>query len=164
MASRRLDISSLLCDDSQPSFSPLDALVQAATEERKRLSAVDDSQSHRHQIPPFSADTRAAPTNDHRVARSPAVSPQLARYHTEDTQRIRQPQQPHYQQRTRHHHDNLVLQEPSHSPHYSQFQHHRQSSREIPHSSSLEADRRRREVERMQEQQRMQELQYQRLN
>ncbi|KAF5311748.1 hypothetical protein D9619_003221 [Psilocybe cf. subviscida] len=40
MASRRLDISSLLCDDNQPPpFSPLDVLVAAATEERKRLDA-----------------------------------------------------------------------------------------------------------------------------
>ena len=38
MASRRLDISSLLCDDNPPNLSPLDALVQAATEERRRLT------------------------------------------------------------------------------------------------------------------------------
>lgn len=164
MASRRLDISSLLCDDAQPSFSPLDALVHAATEERKRLGAVDDTQTRRHPIPPFSADSRPAPPNDPHVARSPAVSPQLARYHIEDAQRMHQPQQPHYLQRARPHHDNLVLQEPSPTSHYPQSQHYRQSSREIPHSSSLEADRRRREVERMQEQQRMQELQFQRLN
>ena len=43
MASRRLDISSLLCDDNPPDFSPLDALVQAATEERRRLTVADPS-------------------------------------------------------------------------------------------------------------------------
>ncbi|KAF9569613.1 hypothetical protein CPC08DRAFT_652413 [Agrocybe pediades] len=42
MASRRLDISSLLCDDTPPAFSPLEALVHAATEERKRLDASID--------------------------------------------------------------------------------------------------------------------------
>ncbi|KDR85033.1 hypothetical protein GALMADRAFT_107659, partial [Galerina marginata CBS 339.88] len=42
MASRRLDISSLLCDDNPPAFSPLEALVHAATEERKRLDATHD--------------------------------------------------------------------------------------------------------------------------
>ena len=43
MASRRLDISSLLCDDNPPNFSPLDALVQAATEERRRLTVTEPS-------------------------------------------------------------------------------------------------------------------------
>ena len=44
MASRRLDISSLLCDDPPPqNYSPLEALVHAATEERRRLDA-----SHHH--------------------------------------------------------------------------------------------------------------------
>ena len=42
MASRRLDISSLLCDDPPPAFSPLEALVHAASEERKRLDASVD--------------------------------------------------------------------------------------------------------------------------
>ena len=42
-SSRRLDISSLLCDDNPPNFSPLDALVQAATEERRRLSVTEPS-------------------------------------------------------------------------------------------------------------------------
>ncbi|KAF9531961.1 hypothetical protein CPB83DRAFT_848107 [Crepidotus variabilis] len=41
MASRRLDISSLLCND-EPQVSPLEALVQAATEERKRLHEPHD--------------------------------------------------------------------------------------------------------------------------
>jgi magnesium-transporting ATPase (P-type) len=43
MASRRLDISSLLCDDNPPNFSPLDALVQAASEERRRLTVTEPS-------------------------------------------------------------------------------------------------------------------------
>ena len=43
MASRRLDISSLLCDDNPPNFSPLDALAQAATEERRRLTVTEPS-------------------------------------------------------------------------------------------------------------------------
>ena len=43
MASRRLDISSLLCDDNPMPFSPLEALVHAATEEKRRL---DQQQRH----------------------------------------------------------------------------------------------------------------------
>ena len=47
MASRRLDISSLLCDDNPTPFSPLEALVHAATEEKRRLD-----HQHRFHHPP----------------------------------------------------------------------------------------------------------------
>jgi COMPASS component SPP1 len=46
MASRRLDISSLLCDDNPMPFSPLEALVHAATEEKRRLDQGSAQQQH----------------------------------------------------------------------------------------------------------------------
>ena len=83
MASRRLDISSLLCDDNTPNFSPLDALVQAATEERRRLTVTEPS-------PRF-------------LPLPGTLSP-----HYEDDQRIhRQRQQ---QQQQQQHHDHILLQ------------------------------------------------------
>lgn len=155
MASRRLDISSLLCDDSQSTFSPLDVLVHAATEERKRLGAVDEP---RHP-PSFLQDSKPV-NNDHHVVRSPLSSPTLSRYAVDDTQRIHPSQQHLYLQRSRTHHDNLILPE-------QQQQHRRQSSREIDHSSFQpghlhrvqEPEQHRRRVE---EQQRIHELEFQR--
>jgi len=148
MASRRLDISSLLCDDNQPAFSPLEVLVQAATEERKRLGAADDLQQHR-QNP--SSDSRQWPVNDN-DGRSPRLSPHLSRHHIDDPPRTHLPQQPLYLQRTRPHHDNLT---------YPQYPHHSPSSQDF--DSSLEADRRRRLQESEHQQRlRIQELEYQR--
>ncbi|KAF8168059.1 hypothetical protein B0H34DRAFT_684045 [Crassisporium funariophilum] len=103
MASRRLDISSLLCDDSQPAFSPLEALVQAATEERRRLTATDDP---------------------------PALSPQLARHHYEEAQRQRhhqEQQQLHAQELER----RRRIQEAQHLEEQRQFEIRRQH--EIEH-------------------------------
>lgn len=145
MASRRLDIGSLLCDNNEPAFSPLEVLVQAATEERKRLGAVDDSHKH------SSSDSKS-PVIDNHVAHSPLLSPHLSRRH-DDSQRILHSQQPLYLQRTRPHHDNLA---------YAQ---HSQSSRDF--EFSLETDRRRRlhdadRQQRLQEQHRLKELEYHR--
>lgn len=157
MASRRLDISSLLCDDSQPAFSPLDVLVHAATEERKRLGGVDESR----QSSPFSQGSKSLlpVVNDHHVVRSPVSSPTLSRFAVDDIQRIHPSPQHLYLQRSRIHHDNLLLPE--------QQQHHRQPSREIDYSS-LQAGHSRRAQEsehhrrRVEEQQRIQELEFQR--
>ena len=52
MASRRLDISSLLCDDNPTPFSPLEALVHAATEEKRRLDGFRHPPSIAHLISP----------------------------------------------------------------------------------------------------------------
>ena len=49
MASRRLDISSLLCDDNPMPFSPLEALVHAATEEKRRLDQGPDYERQQQQ-------------------------------------------------------------------------------------------------------------------
>jgi len=156
MASRRLDISSLLCDDSQSAFSPLDVLVHAATEERKRLGAVDEP---RHP-PPFPQDSKPPlpVNNDHHVVRSPVSSPTLSRYTADDTQRIHPSQQHLYLQRSRTHHDNLPLPE-------QQQQHRKQSSREIDYSSFQPGHPHRVEPEqrrRVEEQQRIHELEFQR--
>ena len=85
-SSRRLDISSLLCDDNPPNFSPLDALVQAATEERRRLTVTEPS-------PRF-------------LPLPGTLSP---RY--EDDQRIHRQRQQHQQ-----HHDHILLQPLHHPP------------------------------------------------
>ncbi|PPR06889.1 hypothetical protein CVT24_011579 [Panaeolus cyanescens] len=75
MASRRLDISSLLCDNNPPSFSPLDVLVQAATEERNKINSDD------HPPPPPQQQQQQQQQQhqqyDHRV--SSPISPTLTR-------------------------------------------------------------------------------------
>ena len=81
MSSRRLDISSLLCDDNPPNFSPLDVLVQAATEERRRLTVTESS-------PRF-------------LPLTGTLSP-----HYEEDQRIHRQRQQQPQQ----HHDHILLQ------------------------------------------------------
>jgi len=156
MASRRLDISSLLCDDSQsPSFSPLEALVQAATEERKRL-AVDE--------PRPSSSSGRPPIDDHHIIRSP-VSPHLTRH--EPPQRLHL-QQPQYGPRQHTHHDNLVLSEPPHLPQHHHLPHHQHHRSQEFDPRLIEADLRRRRIQeaehqqRLQEQQRIQQLEFQR--
>ncbi|KAF8912703.1 hypothetical protein CPB84DRAFT_1841149 [Gymnopilus junonius] len=65
MASRRLDISSLLCDDAPPpTYSPLEALVHAATEERKRLDAAPY-----HHLPQTDVD------DEHRPLHGTSIEP-----------------------------------------------------------------------------------------
>lgn len=147
MASRRLDIGSLLCDDNQPAFSPLQVLVQAATEERKRLG---DPLQHPHNPP---SDSTQSPLIDGHVAQSPHLSPHLSRHPIDDSQRIHLSQQPLYLQRTRPHHDNLT---------YSQYQHHSQSSRDFDLSDRRRHLQEAEHQQRLQEQQRIQEIEYHR--
>ena len=73
MASRRLDISSLLCDDNPMPFSPLEALVHAATEEKRRLDQ-GSAQQQRERVEGEHRRVHHPPSIAHLISPDPPIS------------------------------------------------------------------------------------------